>query len=108
MGDTWITDIRHFLDDTGEIPEVLPNPAVNLVHFLISIVSWVSLFAPNCQRVTNVFCRRSPKRKSCKGQIHAQLDSETSQIQWFCPLCGDQGIISGWEGTLADRRVPEE
>ncbi len=42
MADTWITDLRHFLDESGELPEDLPGPALKLALFQGSIVSWMT------------------------------------------------------------------
>ena len=45
MGDRWITDIQHFLED-GEIPEGLPSRALAIALHLGSIVSWVTSRRP--------------------------------------------------------------
>jgi hypothetical protein len=39
MGDTWISDIGHFLDEDGMIPFDLPGPASRLAHYFGSNVS---------------------------------------------------------------------
>lgn len=36
---TWITDMRHYLDEHGSLPADMPGPAVNLALFLGSIVT---------------------------------------------------------------------
>jgi len=30
------------------------------------------------------------------------FDADTFDVLWFCPVCGDSGQISGWEGTFWD------
>lgn len=52
---------------------------------------------------TNVPCRRSPGRRRCLGDIMADLDRTSGHISWQCPVCGDHGLIHGWEGTLWNR-----
>ena len=34
MGDTWITDLTHFLNEDGSFPANIPGPALNLALFL--------------------------------------------------------------------------
>ena len=38
MGDTWVTDMTHFLDDTGQIGE-MPAPARNLAEAVLKLGS---------------------------------------------------------------------
>ena len=52
--------------------------------------------------------RRKPNHRRCRGEIFARFDSGGAGILWECPLCGDNGHISGWKGTDWDRRVPRE
>lgn len=105
MGNTWITDMRHYLTKEGYLGE-LPGPALNLALFQGSIVTWVTAHLSKESPRTNVYCRRAPGRQRCLGEIHALLDASSERIAWHCPLCGDNGLISGWEGTEWDRRVP--
>ncbi|HEY3383532.1 MAG TPA: hypothetical protein VGK32_17340 [Vicinamibacterales bacterium] len=103
MGDTWITDLTHFLDEHGSFPANIPGPALNLALFLASIVAWVTSHPPDEYDETNVTCRRSPSRKRCLGTIVARLD-DGEAVEWGCPVCGDNGVIRGWESTPWDRR----
>jgi hypothetical protein len=103
--DTWIVDMRHYLDeDTGDLPETIPAPALNLALFFGSIVAWVTDHLPHGDWHTNVPCRRSPGRRRCLGEIVAELDAPSGSIAWQCPICGDRGLIHGWEDTLWNRR----
>jgi hypothetical protein len=103
MSDTWITDIRHYLDPSGHLPSELPGPALNLALFLGSIIEWMTSQAVTSVERTNVCCRRSPGRRRCPGKIIAVFEEDTDVILWRCPLCGDNGYIRGWRGTLWDR-----
>ena len=109
MADTWITDLRHFLDEYGEFADELPVSALKLAQFQCSIVGWVTAAEPgrNSRTRTNVHCRRSPRHRPCRGEIFATLEDRSASIVWDCPLCGDNGQISGWEGTTWDRRLPD-
>ena len=101
---TWVTDLRHFLDEeTGDFPEGIPGAALNRGVFFGSIVAWVTDHHPEGEPHTNVPCWRSPGRRRCRGEIIAELRA-TSEIEWQCSLCGENGVIRGWEDTLWDRR----
>ncbi|MHB9150700.1 MAG: DUF6933 domain-containing protein [Thermoleophilia bacterium] len=102
-GNTWITDMRHFLDSSGDVPD-MPGPALSLALFLGSIVAWATSGRTSADVVTNVSCRRSPGRRRCLGIIEADLTENGHAVSWLCPVCGDNGVTRGWEGTLWDRR----
>jgi hypothetical protein len=34
----------------------------------------------------------------------AELDRTSGHIVWQCPVCGDNGLIHGWEDTLWNRQ----
>jgi hypothetical protein len=103
MANTWVTDLRHFLDDEGGIPDSLPGPALRLLRFLGAITQWVTIHPPGQFPWTNIPCRRSPGHRPCPGDIHAGFHSDGTTIVWECPFCGANGYIHGWEGTLWDR-----
>lgn len=102
-GNTWITDMRHFLDESGSMPD-MPGPALNLALFLGSIVAWVTSGRAAADIRTNVSCRRSPAHQRCRGLIEAGLTENGTAVEWWCPVCGDDGVTRGWEGTPWDRR----
>ena len=100
----WVVDMRHYIDeDTGDLPEVIPERVVSLAILFGAIVAWVTDHLPDGDEHTNVPCRRSPGRRRCRGDIIAELDSTSGYIVWHCPLCGDNGMIHGWEDTLWNR-----
>lgn len=103
MRASYSTDLRHFLDEEGTLPD-LRGPVLPLVLFLGSVVAWVTSHPPNRFPMTNVPCRRSPRRRRCMGEIYAVLEDDQSVIDWQCPLCGDNGVIYGWEDSPWDRR----
>ncbi len=107
MADTWITDVRHFLDESGDLP-ALSGPALGLALFLGSIVAWMTRGTVGDAERTNVNCRRRPGGRRCIGEIAARFDSLDEAIAWQCPRCGDRGIISGWQGSPWDRRRNRE
>jgi hypothetical protein len=104
MGDTWITDIRHFLGDDGSIHN-LPGPAARMADYIGSIIEAVTSRNPGeIEFVTGIRCRRRPGHKRCHGEIVAFYDEDDpTVIRWFCPYCDDNGYIQGWQGTIWDR-----
>jgi hypothetical protein len=47
---------------------------------------------------------RCPGRggKCRRGVVAVRFDTS---VRWFCPSCEAAGVVTGWEGTRADRRV---
>lgn len=98
-----ITNILHFIDENGESPD-LPIEAKALLIFLAAIIEAattnyerpVTLSAINCQKLIN--------GETCSGEIEVWVYAENNQIGWECLECGDEGIISNWEGTPWDKR----
>ena len=102
-------DIRHYLTDSGEVPDDLPQPAQNVLFRLTRIVSQVtvSLDADEGLPVeTTEKCRRRPGRKPCPRQLWAgYTEEEPPRVWWECPRCGDSGVIAGWQGCHWDRHT---
>jgi hypothetical protein len=97
--------MQHYVEEeTGDLPESLPERVVRLAVFFGAIIAWVTDHLPDGDWHTNVPCRRSPGRRRCRGEIVAELDRASGRIVWQCPLCGDNGLIHGWEDTLWNRR----
>lgn len=100
MGNTWVTNIQHFLNEKGELGD-LPKPALNLANHIISIIEEATRNSENEPQEINVRCRRRPERKKCTGNIIAYINKDNpGQIIWFCPECDDNGVITGWGSTI--------
>jgi|SRR3990172_1280850 len=101
MPDTLITDLTHFLAPDGSIgPQ--DGPAKRLADYLTKIVVDATAPIGMGSRSTVVRCRRRPGRRPCVGEIETNVDPETEQIIWWCPVCGEKGSISHWKGSLWD------
>lgn len=101
MGDTWITDLTHFLDETGQIaPE--SGPDRRLAEHITAIVAMASLPEIVIPPEYKVKCRRRPGRKPCAGFIDADIDPETDEIVWWCDKCDDNGYIQNWKDSMWD------
>ncbi len=101
MSNTLIVDFSHFLDENGDMAP-LPGAAERLFQQLAAII--IMATHPDSETLPEyqVPCRRRPQRKPCPGTIQADLDDETEEIVWWCPICQDTGIISNWQETLWD------
>lgn len=102
MARTLVTDLRHFLTEEGAIAPT-PGAATRLAEFLGRIV--VDATSPPSAQCSGhpVRCTRRPGRKPCPGEIESDLEPEDGTIVWWCPICGENGYIRNWEGTLWDR-----
>lgn len=105
--DTWVTDITHFLDEKGAIPE-LPAPARRLARYFGAIIAATSLQEIGQTDLPVVRCRRRPGRRPCPGTIRHEIDPADGSIVWHCPICGDNGTIYNWEGSCWDCGGSEE
>jgi hypothetical protein len=95
---TYISSIRHFLNEDGELPDELPKPALKMAVFLTHIIASATEAFPNCDLPIPVKCNR----KGCCEEIFVDFTDINKDIEWFCPECGDNGVISNWQGTKWD------
>jgi hypothetical protein len=107
MPDSWTTDITHFLDEHGELIKE-PKEARRLAEYFASIIVMASYIEPEYPDKYQVYCRRKPKRKPCRGEIGAYVSPESDEILWMCPQCRDGGAITNWRGTIWDMSDAEE
>ena len=84
----------------------MPAPARRLAEYFASIVVEAT---SNLAGEPAVRCRRRPARRPCAGVLMAYPSpEEPAAIEWYCPVCGDHGVISGWVGTLWDGDADDE
>jgi len=96
-----ITNLEHFLTPDGSIGPK-DGPARRLADYLTKIVVAETVSLQTQSETMVVRCRRRPNRKPCTGVIQTDIDPETNQIIWWCPVCEEQGSISHWQGSLWD------
>ena len=97
MPKSYVTDIQHFLDDAGELKE-MPALVRRRASFLVSIIDAVTRVYPTVGHDAGVRCRK----RGCRAQIHASLQSPDGKVTWWCPICEQYGLISNWQGTQWD------
>jgi len=104
VGNTWVTNMLHYLDEDGAFT-LGPGPARRLAEYQGSIVEAVTSRPADEDWMTTIQCRRRPGHVRCIAPIIAGYAQDNpTAIVWGCPLCGDEGYISGWQETLWDKR----
>jgi hypothetical protein len=78
----------------------MPPRALRLAEYFASIVVDATT---NIDDPPSVRCRRRPGHRRCEGIVisYPAVD-ESDSILWHCPVCYDNGVITGWQGTLWD------
>ncbi len=98
----FVSDLRHFLD----MPDDAPGPARKMAEQLGNVVRAATSAEAGVAWVSALPCRRRPGRRPCPGRIAVFRPDLPARIEWRCTSCGDDGVISGWEGTYFDLRAP--
>jgi hypothetical protein len=97
MGNHWGVSLQDFLLPNGALAP-LTGRGLRLAQYFTQIVAQAS----NYDEPTTVRCWRRPRRRPCTGLLTVFFDVDNHDVLWFCPVCDDQGRISGWEGTFWD------
>ena len=98
MTNTYVTDITHYLNESGELAD-MPAPARKLASFLGLLIDASSQVVPIADRDTRIRCRK----RGCQGSIRVSLPARDSEIDWHCPVCGLNGVIRKWQGSKWDQ-----
>lgn len=89
----WVIDIRHLLNESEDGPAV--PQLKRKVEKLKEIIVFATSKETNYTDESNVKCGRRPGRKPCPGYLTIEMTDE-DEIYWICPVCGDEGVVSGW------------
>ena len=96
----YISNMTHFLDETGNIPKQMPSEARELASFLTLVIDTTTKNSPFTLTQTEIRCFE----KGCKGLIKSEVMKENNDIHWVCSKCENEGRISGWKLTKWDNR----
>ena len=97
----YLTNFKHFLDDkTMDIPLQMPLEARERANFFALIIDATTQNSPPTLTETDVHCFE----KGCNGKIKTALRLKNEEINWFCPDCENEGVISEWQKTKWDKR----
>jgi hypothetical protein len=100
---TYITDITHYLDETGEMAQ-MPGPARKLASFLTLLIEAATGAPAGSVHDSGIRC----KAKGCRGSIRTSLAPAGDEISWQCPVCGQNGFIRNWQNTKWNQRKQSE
>lgn len=99
MGNTWVIDLWHFLTPDGAIADLPPRARILAEYFASIVVDATT----NLDDPPTVRCRRRPGHRRCSGIVMSYPSADDyDRIHWHCPVCHDNGAISGWQDTLWD------
>ena len=96
----YISNMTHFLDETGNIPKQTPSEASELASFLALVIDTTTKNSPFTLTQTEIRCFE----KGCKGLIKSEVMKDNNDIHWVCSKCENEGRISGWKLTKWDNR----
>jgi hypothetical protein len=99
--ETWITDLTHFLTPQGAIAPPA-GPARQFAERLTRLVAVATAPPEEAVSTPSVPCWRRPDHQRCAGLLETDLDPMTDEVVWWCPVCGQQGRIHHWQGSLWD------
>jgi len=96
----YITNMTHFIDETGNIPTKMPKEARELASFMALVVDETTKESASSVIYSGIRCFK----KKCVGTINCEFLSANSEIHWVCSRCNNEGIISDWQKTKWDNR----
>ena len=100
----FVSDLLHFLD----LPDDAPGPARKIAEQLRNVVRAATAAEAGTAWVSALPCRRRPGRRLCPGRIIVFRPDLPARIEWRCTSCGDEEVISGWEGTYYLHRFGQQ
>jgi hypothetical protein len=92
-----VSNLRHFLDLADDVP----GPARRLGAHLAAIVRSASAYPAGSGATSAVGCTRRPGRRPCEGFVMV-FHRWNGEIAWSCDVCGDEGVITGWQSSPFD------
>ena len=94
---TWITDVRHL--PSIDAPE--GSKGARRVELVREIVEAATSRRAAGSWCTAVRCLARTGRKACRGRLHVD-PIEAGRVEWSCAVCGERGVITGFDGTDLD------
>ena len=96
----YISNMQHFLDDKGNIPNQMPKEARELASFFALVIDATTKKSPFTLSEIELRCFES----KCQGTIKSEVLKESNEIHWVCSKCKNEGMISNWKLTKWDNR----
>lgn len=99
-GRFYVTDMSHFSSEEDD--DEMPPPARRLYDFLGGVVKTATSLRAGEQVRTALRCRRTRGRTPCRGHLVVRLVETPAEITWSCAVCGEAGVVRGWECSIHD------
>ena len=96
----YISNMQHFLDDKGNIPNQMPKEARELASFFALVIDATTKKSPFTLSQIELRCFEN----KCQGTIKSEVLKESNEIHWVCSKCKNEGMISNWKLTKWDNR----
>ena len=106
MAHNFITNLQHYLDETGQIPANMLPEARKMASFLTALVESVTSHQDEAENGINSGLTCPMDR--CSGLVSGQYHGFAAPITWKCPKCGSKGDISDWQNSIWDFTDPDE
>ena len=90
----YISNMSHFLEESGNSPKEMPRKARELTSFLALVIDSSTQNISSSDNEVRCF------QKGCDGKISSKLAE--NEILWNCSKCDNAGRISGWQKTKWD------
>lgn len=94
----YISNMQHFLDETGNIPKQMTKEGRELASFFALVIDTTTKNLPAKLTPTVIRCFE----KGCQGLIKSEILGKNDEIHWACSKCQNEGVISHWQGTKWD------
>ena len=97
MAHNFITNLQHYLDETGQIPANMLTEARKMASFLTALVESVTSHQEEAENGfhTGLTCPMG----RCSGLVSGHYHGFIAPITWKCPKCGSEGHISNWQNS---------
>jgi hypothetical protein len=95
--------MTHFLDESGNIPKLMPREARELASFFALVIDISTKINPSTLTAPDTRCFVS----GCQGLIKSEILRQKDEIHWRCSKCQNEGRISHWKGTKWNN-IPEK
>jgi hypothetical protein len=92
----YISNMTHFLDETGDIPKQMTKEGRELASFFALVIDTTTKNLSAKLTPTDIRCFE----KQCNGTIKSELLGANNEIHWACY----EGVISNWQGTRWDNK----
>jgi len=96
----YISNMTHFLDESGNIPKEMPKEARELASFFALVIDTTTKNTAFTLTPTDIRCFE----KDCQGLIKSEVLKANNEIHWVCSKCPNEGRISEWKLTKWDNR----